>query len=336
LAKFLHSNVLWEEIRKRARASRRLALVVAYLGRHPEKLIHWPRDTLIVADLSELAVRRGTTSAKGALELVKRGVAVFHSDALHSKVFLFDRSAIVGSANLSQVSAETLEEAGVLLSSARELRQVRRYVRHIISRRAVRFDETILKRLARLEPKVRIFRRAGRRTRGLILSRRVWILDAWPDYEETSAERKVKRRLATKLGAEYGAGTHELEWLNACGSDLYRGVRFGDLFFELWARTPRSPYGRLRGPYRSYGAADLGKQFGRRRYALSADVFRRGDFRLTQNELTSLLRLLRDRRAPVAAALRPMRSPVLLSQRQRSHFEKFIIGVSRRRNQAKF
>jgi phosphatidylserine/phosphatidylglycerophosphate/cardiolipin synthase-like enzyme len=119
VARFLQSSELWTEIRRRARSSRKLTAMVSYLGQHPDRLIRWPREAIVVADLSEHAVRRGASSARGALRLLRLGVRVFHRVALHAKVLLFERSAIVGSSNLSQPSADVLEEAGVLLTSRR-------------------------------------------------------------------------------------------------------------------------------------------------------------------------------------------------------------------------
>ena len=59
VAKFLQTGALWAEIRRRARSSRKLTAVVSYLGQHPDRLIHWPRTAIVVADLSDQTVRRG-------------------------------------------------------------------------------------------------------------------------------------------------------------------------------------------------------------------------------------------------------------------------------------
>jgi hypothetical protein len=69
MARFLSNVALWPETRKRAKDSRRLTVVSAYLGSHPESLLRWPHQSLIVADISEATVRRGICSAKGALRL---------------------------------------------------------------------------------------------------------------------------------------------------------------------------------------------------------------------------------------------------------------------------
>jgi hypothetical protein len=62
-----------------------------------------------VADLSGVKVREGATLVWGAL--ARKSVEVLPYPGLHSKVFLFDRHAVVGSMNLSEESQDRLEEA---------------------------------------------------------------------------------------------------------------------------------------------------------------------------------------------------------------------------------
>jgi phosphatidylserine/phosphatidylglycerophosphate/cardiolipin synthase-like enzyme len=109
--KFLYGKRVWQEIKALVRQSRSLVAVVGFVGRRPSRLLRWPRKATVVADLSDARVREGATSARGALALVRKGVEVLSYPRLHSKVFLFDRHAVVGSMNLSEESQDRLEEA---------------------------------------------------------------------------------------------------------------------------------------------------------------------------------------------------------------------------------
>lgn len=128
MARLLHGEALWSELEQLARRSRRLVAAVGFVGRRPDRLLRWPRGSVLIADLSEVRVREGSSSARGALRLLRKGVEVLSLPGLHAKVFLFDRHAVVGSMNLSEDSRGRLEEAGVLLRRPQELQAVRAYV----------------------------------------------------------------------------------------------------------------------------------------------------------------------------------------------------------------
>ena len=166
----------------------------------------------------------------------------------------------------------------------------------------------------------------------MALPGRIWILGAWPDEGESPRERYVKRQKAAALVDEHGIGGKKLEWYNECGWDLYRRVRDGDWFVEVWGATPRSRLGRLKGPYATLGAVDLGARFGPRRYCLSAYPVRRGDWRLARGDLAALLRVLGDRCAPDRAAEDPIRKPVLLNHRQHARLQSLLNSLVRARS----
>ena len=83
MARFLRDSELWPEIRLRAKTSKTLTIVSAYLGTHPDELIKWPKQSIVVSDLSEATVRRGVCSAKGALRLRKRKATVLQLSLIH-------------------------------------------------------------------------------------------------------------------------------------------------------------------------------------------------------------------------------------------------------------
>lgn len=173
MGRLLDGEALWSEIRRLAGRSRRLTAAVGFVGRRPDGLLRWPRSSVLIADLSEGRVREGSSSARGALRLVRKGVEVWSLQGLHAKVLLFDRHAVVGSMNLSEESRERLEEGGVVLSGA-ELRGVREYLRRL-QHEAIQMSEDILRERAKRQPRRPRFAqlRADRRERGEVRAGRV-------------------------------------------------------------------------------------------------------------------------------------------------------------------
>lgn len=272
MARILGERDVWKEIRSRAKASGSLTGLVGYLGRRPDTLLRWPARSSLIVNLSEAAVRQGASSARGALRLLRKRVAISSLRALHGKVYLFDRSAIVCSANLSEQSANELIEVGVLLTRPAEVAAVKTLIR-LLSRDAVSLDAKMLRALAKHEPRGdRHGRRVGFRRRGprFMNGRPVWVVPCVPDASESPRERQDKARKARAIARDLDiASAREIEWMNACGRSVYTRVKDADWVFFLWDKSARSPLGALDGPYEVLlGGVDLGRRFGDRRYCL--------------------------------------------------------------------
>ncbi|HXF70467.1 MAG TPA: phospholipase D family protein [Thermoflexus sp.] len=337
MARLLHGKALWKEIRQLAQRSQCLIAAVGFVGKRPDRLLQWPRRSVLIADLSEARVREGSSSAKGALRLLKQGVKVLSLPGLHAKVFLFDRHAVVGSMNLSEDSQERLEEAGVVLSG-KELRGVRQYLRRL-QHAAIPMSEDILRERAKREPRRPRFAapraRADRRERGEVPAGRVWLLPTkWDREKET--ERRAAKRALTRLRKEHGV--ERITWYNACGVDLYRRAREGDWVYCWWAG--RRSWGRLEGPYQVVQPVDLGARFEDRRYRLALYRPRRMgwkmDIPLDEGDVRLLAKLVGDPRKPEEVRSDPLKWKVrLLSEAERRKLKRVLARLEEKNRRAR-
>jgi hypothetical protein len=105
----------WPAIRKDLdRTTRRpVVAVVAFIGKDAPTVMPLRRDDTLVCDASELAVKRGLTSAAALRTFHRRGVQIFSMRGLHAKVIASPTSAWIGSANASKNSQDKLLEASV-------------------------------------------------------------------------------------------------------------------------------------------------------------------------------------------------------------------------------
>jgi hypothetical protein len=276
MSRSLVGDDLWLEIRARAGRSRRLIAVVGYLGRHPAAVLKWPKHSTVICDLSRDVVARGTSSARGARELLSKKVGIFSLRRLHAKIYIFDTSAIVCSANLSESSAQ-LVEAGILVSDPECLRELLAFANRLRDKALPIHDDKFLRALGKIEP-----RRVGAVTHpsGGTKARRavpffendsVSLVTCELDEDETRDELREKKRRATGLASEHGlskAGV--VDWLNASRKtmralDEYHYVLF---WWKPSERASKAKYGRLDGPWQSLGGIDLGKRYGDRRYCV--------------------------------------------------------------------
>ena len=123
VARFLSNDNLWHEIRRRAARAKNVRAAVAYFGTGGADLLPLKKGDTLLVDMSLAAVRQGATNPKEIRRLMRRGVRVFTRASLHAKFFLMGRCLIACSANVSQNSLRSLDEAGILTSDPAALRR---------------------------------------------------------------------------------------------------------------------------------------------------------------------------------------------------------------------
>ena len=268
---------LWRGIRSHAARSKSLVAIVSYLGRHPREILRWPKRSTVICDLSRDTVARGASSARGARELHAKGIRLYSVRNLHAKIYIFDKCAIVASANLSENSAR-LVEAGVLISDDRELATLREYARQLEATAHPHNDDALLASLAKLEPRRLIVSLGTRPPRARVApvpffeTDPVWIWTALWDKEETAAELAAKKTRGTELAKHEGLKNDAVQWLNALSrraKDVIEPYHHVVFWWPKRGRATKAIYGWLEGPWQSIGGVDLGARFGKRRYCLA-------------------------------------------------------------------
>lgn len=117
-------------------------------------------DTLIV-DASDGRIKSGETSAKALVAAVRRKAQVFSLPNLNAKVFVFDRTVAIGSANVSRSSSSSLIEAGLLTDDTATVSQATALVESLRGM-ATPADSAFLRHIAKLKVRNR-GRGAGRK-----------------------------------------------------------------------------------------------------------------------------------------------------------------------------
>jgi hypothetical protein len=110
---FLQSG-LWEKITSLASNAKRKYVAVAYLGVGASDLLPLGAGDLLIVDMSLSAVRSGQTNPYEIGKYLKAQVEVHSRSALHAKVFVFDKKAVIGSPNVSHNSQNNLIETAIV------------------------------------------------------------------------------------------------------------------------------------------------------------------------------------------------------------------------------
>ncbi len=183
----LLSSGLWPRIRQLAKEAKRKSAAVAYVT--DDSYIKFGDGDTLVADASDEAIKSGQTSARVLMEAFKRGAQIASITGLHSKVYVFDRCAIIGSANLSKESEQRTEAALVtdqpaIVSSARLLIEQLKSAGDVV-------DDSFISRISKLPVTKRKGALTGRkRKRTSDTVPRSWLVGL-KSVEEKEAEKAV-------------------------------------------------------------------------------------------------------------------------------------------------
>lgn len=276
-SQLLLESDLWDEIRSQSKRSKELLAMVGYLGRHPDAVISWPRTSTVICDLTPETVKSGASSARGALDLHHRGVAVRSLPSLHAKIYIFDHVAIVSSANLSQTSSRLIE-AGVLVTDSHAVRELRAYAARLKTSALPLNDDRVLAELIKLEPQRRtklvrgIHRPAAAKPMPFDATDRVWLVPVYWDKETTRAEETAKRKIATGLAREQRTDSDEIDWINEVSEETKTALTpYSYIYFWYPPRgnATRATHGWLEGPWQTIAGIDLGQRFGSRRFSVA-------------------------------------------------------------------
>jgi hypothetical protein len=242
MLRFLDRFELWDTLRKSARATKmRRYVAVAYLGKGGASILPLRKGDVLVCALTEQNARNGSVSPAEIGIFIRRGVRVYVQDDLHAKIFLFGRNSIVGSANLSKSSQNSLDEAALMTTDASVARRLRQW-----------FDERMHSPVtpAWLSHCRKIYRppidAVGR---GKILrkpmTRGVWLLGGlvpteYPESEKPTFESGEKTASARLRNSR----RYEVDSIRWTGKASFQP---GDLVVQIWENGKRKvhPHGRL-------------------------------------------------------------------------------------------
>jgi hypothetical protein len=131
MATNLRIENLW--VRLRGLCARRGPRLVAvpFVGQGASKRLCLRAGDLLVTRCDLGAVRAGLTDPKEIVKYISAGVEVHSAAALHAKVFVLGRAAIVGSSNVSSASETQLIEAGIESDDPRVVRACSGFVREL-------------------------------------------------------------------------------------------------------------------------------------------------------------------------------------------------------------
>jgi phosphatidylserine/phosphatidylglycerophosphate/cardiolipin synthase-like enzyme len=148
MLRFMHEVAclqLWQKLEGLAKKARCRRAAVAYVTN--DLKVKFGKGDLLVVDASDNAIRSGQTSASVLRSAHGRHATIFNLPGLHAKLLLFDRIAVIGSANLSNYSVTHLIEAGLITDDLPTVFAVNSLIEQLADQ-AQKVDKPFLDRIA--------------------------------------------------------------------------------------------------------------------------------------------------------------------------------------------
>ncbi len=251
------SDGLWAEIKKLGSKGKAKFAAIAYVT--SEAHVKFKKGDVLVCDASDSAIGSGQTSAKILRAACARGAKVYSSPGLHAKALVLGRVAVVGSANMSDSSASTLDEAAIVTDDARAVAGVRALVEQL-AEGADRVDAKFLARIGKI--KVRPPRRGSTRRRAVkVRGPRAWLISVVPlDDDQHKAENELVEAERERAEKETEYSDSDAGYLRFTGNSTFRRyAKRGDLVIATWQPHAKSKRGTVFAPEPLLHRKDKGK-----------------------------------------------------------------------------
>lgn len=242
----LVSDGLWADIKKLGSKNKPRSGAVAYVT--SDAYLKFVRGDVLVCDASDQAIRSGQTSAKVLRAACKRGARVYSSPGLHAKALVLGRIAVVGSGNMSESSASTLDEAAVITDDARAVVGVRTLVEQLAQGGDL-VDKDFIARILKI--KVRRALGGSRRRRSVkVRGPRAWLINLVPmkdDEHEDENEFVESEKKQAKKDTEFSDS--DAGYVRWSGKSPFRKyAKPGDLVIKIWRPNSKSKRGTVYAP----------------------------------------------------------------------------------------
>lgn len=227
---------LWPTIGRLAKRSASKRAAIAYVS--SDKLIKFGKGDVLVTDASNHAIAMGQTSAEVLHRAFKRSAQLYSLSGLHAKVLLIDGTAVIGSANLSGSSANSLVEAAWVTDNPVAIGMGTALINELIEQAEV-IDARFLARVLKIKVKRSGGAAVGTAKRKPVKIRKsaAWIIgvhefddDKYPEEQEAAeAGEEIAKEGLTRESSD-------VSWIRWTGNSRFcTQAREGDTVIQLWS-----------------------------------------------------------------------------------------------------
>ena len=227
----LLSSGLWPRLRRLAKSAHKKAAAVAYVT--DDRHVVFEKGDILVTDASDEAIKSGQTSASLLKAAFKRRAQIVSISGLHSKVYLFDNYAVIGSANLSRES-ERRTEAAILTDQPTIVSAALLLIDKLKSEGDV-VDEAFISRIIKLPVTKRTPVPGGSKSKVMDdPAPRTWLVGLKP-AQEKEEEKAVAEEGLEEAEKHVSQEDISVSWIRFRGNSRFRReANEGDVVISIW------------------------------------------------------------------------------------------------------
>lgn len=234
----LISTELWPRLKALAKHAKRKHAAIAYVT--DDTKIRFGKNDVLVTDASDEAIKSGQTSAEVLRAAFERKAEIYSVAGLHAKVYVFDKYAVIGSANLS-LHSEQLVEAALLTDQPSAVSSARLFIAQL-KFGAELVDESFIQRIGEIEVGPRIFnskvKAKSKRAKDRVS--RSWLVGLKPVDQKPEEQSDVEEGIA-QAEKQVSHQDSSVSWIRFRGDSKFRReAQAGDVVVCIWTKDGKA------------------------------------------------------------------------------------------------
>ncbi len=240
----LLSDNLWPTIKRLAKKSSAKRAAVAYVT--SEEYVKFGDGDVLITDASDQAIASGQTNAKLLARAHRRRAQLFSLPGLHTKVMLLGGTAVIGSANLSQSSANSMVEAAWVTDRPVAVGMSTSLISQL-TMQAESIDPKFLHRIQKIKVTARPHFKGKRPKPVKVKIPKSWILGVHELLRISPAEQNLIETGTAIAEEKVAKASSDVSWIRWTGNSRFRSeAKKGDAVIQIWSahgqKTPSVVY----------------------------------------------------------------------------------------------
>jgi len=238
----LLSDTLWSTIKKLAKKATSKRAAVAYVT--SEEFVTFGEGDLLITDASNHAIAARHTDARLLDRAFRRKAQLYSVPGLHTKVLLLGGTAVIGSANLSESSANNLVEAAWVTDAPAAVGMAMSFIQQLIDQAEV-IDEAFLKRVLKIKLKAHP-KPVGPTTKPKqvkVPKHQTWVVGVHELIKDFPAEQEAIEAGTATAKVKVSKSFNDVSWIRWTGNSRFRSeAKEGDTVIQIWSgRKAKNP-----------------------------------------------------------------------------------------------
>jgi hypothetical protein len=221
-------------MRKLSKSAKKKHAAIAYVT--DDTKIAFGKGDVLIADASDEAIKSGQTSAAVLKAAWKRKAQIVSLAGLHAKVYVFDKYAVIGSANLSKESERRTEAA--ILTDQPTIVSAARLLIDRLKNEGEAVDEEFIERIVKLPVTSRPHSIPGQKAKTKDDPvPRSWLVGLKP-VEEKEEEKAVVEEGLEEAEKHVSQEDSSISWIRFRGNSRFRKeAKAGDVVVCIWTAS---------------------------------------------------------------------------------------------------